>query len=422
MAIALVALGILSLLCGVSLYAGLGYTAGLGAWAAEIPFEAIIAAAAGALHREVWLAVPFFILTGYLMAEGTMQRLIKLVDAFIGWVPGGLALVMVVSCALFGACSGSIVSAVAAVGSIMIPMMEEQGYERAWSAALVSVAGVLAMLIPPSNPFIIYCGVTETPVGPMFLAGVLPGILLVLILYGIVLMMPEGRIRSKKKYTWKERGQAFYEVIPVLGIPVVILGGIYGGIMTPVEAAAASCVYAAAIGLFFYRTLSFTGIINSLRASVRITSMIFVLVAMAYAVNAVVTMLGVPTGLASLAAGFGKVGLLLMVMGIMLFMGFILEEISTMVVMVPIFWLSVIKLGINPLHFGVVICTAAAIGYSTPPIALNLYTAASVANVPSTKVFRKVIPFLIGITILNVIVVFIPQLSTFLPDLFYKSR
>jgi C4-dicarboxylate transporter DctM subunit len=422
MAIALVALGILSLLCGVSLYAGLGYTAGLGAWAADIPFEAIIAAAAGSLHREVWLAIPFFILTGYLMAEGTMQRLIKLVDAFIGWVPGGLALVMVVSCALFGACSGSIVSAVAAVGSIMIPMMEEQGYERAWSAALVSVAGVLAMLIPPSNPFIIYCGVTETPVGPMFLAGILPGILLVLILYGTVLMMPEGRIRSKKKYTWKERVRAFYEVMPVLGIPVVILGGIYGGIMTPVEAAAASCVYAAAIGLFVYRALTLAGIINSLRSSVRITSMIFVLVAMAYAVNAVVTMLGVPTGLASLAAGFGKVGLLLMVVGIMLFMGFILEEISTMVVMVPIFWLSVIKLGINPLHFGVVICTAAAIGYSTPPIALNLYTAASVANVSSTQVFRKVIPFLIGITILNVIVVFIPQLSTFLPDLFYRSR
>ena len=175
-------------------------------------------------------------------------------------------------------------------------------------------------------------------------------------------------------------------------------------------------------GSFIYRTLTFEGIINSLRTSVRITSMIFVLVAMAYAVNAVVTMLGVPTGLASLAAGFGKVGLLLMVVGIMLFMGFILEEISTMVVMVPIFWLSVVKLGINPLHFGVVICTAAAIGYSTPPIALNLYTAASVANVPSTQVFRKVIPFLIGITILNIIVVFIPQLSTFLPDLFYKPR
>jgi C4-dicarboxylate transporter, DctM subunit len=422
MAIAFVALGILSLLCGVSLYAGLGYTAGLGAWAAGIPFEAIIAAAAGSLHREVWLAIPFFILTGYLMAEGTMQRLIRIVDAFIGWVPGGLALVMVVSCALFGACSGSIVSAVAAVGSIMIPMMEEQGYDRAWSAALVSVAGVLAMLIPPSNPFIIFCGVTETPVGPMFLAGILPGILLVLILYMIILMMPEGRLRSKKKYTWKERGQAFYEVMPVLGIPVVILGGIYGGISSPVEAAATACVYAAVLGLFIYRTLTFKGIINSLRTSVRITSMIFVLVAMAYSVNAVVTMLGVPTGLASLAAGFGKVGLLLMVMGIMLFMGFILEEISTMVVMVPIFWLSVLKLGINPLHFGVVICTAAAIGYSTPPIALNLYTAASVANVPSTKVFRKVIPFLIGITILNVIVVFIPQLSTFLPDLFYKSR
>jgi len=420
MAIVLVTLGILSLLCGVSLYAGLGYTAGLGAWAAEIPLEAIIASAAGSLHREIWLAIPLFVLTGYIMTAGTsMQRLINAVDAFVGWMPGGLALVMIVSCALFGACSGSIVSAVAAVGSIMIPMMEEQGYDRAWSAALASVAGVLAMLIPPSNPFIIYCGVTETPVGPMFLAGILPGVLLVIILYLTALLMPEGRIRSKKRYTWRERGQALYEVFPLFGIPVAILVGIYGGITTPVEAAAVACAYAAIIGRFVYRQLTFEGIVDSLRTSVRITSMIFVLVAMAYGVNAVVTMLGVPTGLASLALGLGKMGLLLMVMGLMLFMGFILEEISTMVVMVPIFWLSVLQLGIDPLHFGVVICTAAAIGYSTPPIALNLYTAASVANVPSTLVFRKVIPFLIGITILNILVVFIPQLSTFLPRLVY---
>ena len=148
--------------------------------------------------------------------------------------------------------------------------------------------------------------------------------------------------------------------------------------------------------------------------------MIFVLVAMAYGVNAVVTMLGVPTALASMALGLGKIGILLMVMGLMLFIGFLLEEISTMVVMVPIFWPSVLKLGVDPLHFGVVICTAAAIGYSTPPIALNLYTAASVGNVPATAVFRKVIPFLIGIVILNLITVFVPQLSTWLPHLVYR--
>jgi len=420
MAIALVVLGIVSLLSGVALYAGLGYSAGLGAWAADIPLEAIIASIAGALHREVWLAVPLFMLSGYLMTEGTsMHRLINAVDAFFGWVPGGLALVMIVSCAFFGALSGSIVSAVAAVGSIMIPMMEEQGYDRAWSAALVSVAGVLAMLIPPSNPFLIYCGVTDTPVGPMFLAGILPGVLLMLILYAVVLIMPEGRIRSKKKYTLKEKGRILYEVIPILGVPVVIMGGIYGGIATPVEAAALACIYAAIIGRFVYRQLTWKGMINSLRTSVRITSMIFVLVSMAYGVNAVVTMLGVPTALASLALGLGKMGLLLMVMGLMLLMGFMLEEISTMVVMVPIFWPSVLKLGVDPLQFGVVICTAAAIGYSTPPIALNLYTAASVANVSSTAVFRKVIPFLIGIVILNLITVFVPQVSTWLPYLFY---
>lgn len=421
MAIALVVLGIISLLSGVALYAGLGYSAGLGAWAADIPLEAIIASVAGALHREIWLAIPLFMLTGYLMTEGTsMHRLVRAVDAFFGWVPGGLALVMVLSCAFFGACSGSIVSAVAAVGSIMIPMMEEQGYDRAWSAALVSAGGVLGMLIPPSNPFIIYCGITETPVGPMFLAGILPGFLLILILYAAVLIMPQGRIRSQKKYTWRERGRILYEVIPLLGVPVVIMGGIYGGIATPVEAAALACVYSAIIGAFVYRQLTWQGIIKSLRTSVRTTSMIFVLVAMAYGVNAVATMLGVPTALASMALGMGKVGILLMVMGLMLFLGFMLEEISTMVVMVPIFWPSLVKLGVDPLHFGVVICTAAAIGYSTPPIALNLYTAASVANVSSTAVFQKVIPFLIGIVIVNLIAVFVPPLSTWLPHLVYR--
>lgn len=420
MAIALVILGIVSLLSGVALYAGLGYSAGLGAWAADIPLEAIIASIAGALHREIWLAIPLFMLTGYLMTEGTsMDRLVRAVDAFFGWVPGGLALVMVLSCAFFGACSGSIVSAVAAVGSIMIPMMEENGYDRAWSAALVSAGGILGMLIPPSNPFIIYCGVTETPVGPMFLAGILPGVLLIFILYAVVLIMPEGRIRSKKKYTWRERRRILYEVIPLLGVPAVIMGGIYGGITTPVEAAAVACIYAAIIGCFVYRQLTWQGIIKSLRTSVRITSMIFVLVAMAYGVNAVVTMLGVPTALASMALGLGKIGILLMVMGLMLLIGFMLEEISTMVVMVPIFWPSLLKLGVDPLQFGVVICTAAAIGYCTPPIALNLYTAASVANVSSTAVFRKVIPFLIGIVILNLITVFVPQVSTWLPHLVY---
>jgi C4-dicarboxylate transporter DctM subunit len=253
----------------------------------------------------------------------------------------------------------------------------------------------------------------------MFLAGILPGILLMLILYAVVLIMPEGRIRSKKKYTWREKGRILYEVIPLLGVPVVILGGIYGGIATPVEAAALACIYAAIIGCFVYRQLTWQGMIKSLRISVRTTSMIFVLVAMAYGVNAVVTMLGVPTALASIALGLGKMGILLMVMGIMLLIGFMLEEISTMVVMVPIFWPSLLKLGVDPLQFGVVICTAAAIGYCTPPIALNLYTAASVANVSSTAVFRKVIPFLIGLVVLNLITVFVPQVSTWLPYLVY---
>jgi C4-dicarboxylate transporter DctM subunit len=420
MAIVFLAAGILSLLFGVSLYAGLGYTAGLAAWAADIPLDAIIASAAGALHKEIWLAIPLFVLTGFLMIQGTsMDRLVDAVNAFIGWMPGGLALVMVVTCAFFGACSGSIVSAVAAVGSIMIPMMEEQGYNRAWSAALVAVAGILAMLIPPSNPFIIYCGVTETPVGPMFLAGILPGVALAVILYIAVILTPEGRIRSTKRYTWHERWQALYAVLPIFGMPLVILGGIYGGLTTPVEAAALACAYSALIGFLVYRKLTVKGTIDALRSSIRITSMIFVLVAMAYALNAVITMMGVPTELVSFGLGLGKWAFLLTVLAVMLFTGIFLEEISTMAVIVPILWPTVVKLGIDPLHFGVIVCTAAAIGYTTPPVALNLYTAASVANVEAMQVFRKIFPFLIGITIMNVIVIFFPQLSTLIPFMVY---
>ncbi|MFZ7126292.1 MAG: TRAP transporter large permease [Desulfobacterales bacterium] len=413
-------IGIISLLTGVSLYAGLGYSAALSALAAGIPIESIIAASVGSLHREVWLAIPLFILSGYLMIQGSsMERMIKAINSMVGWVPGGLALVMVLTCAFFGACSGSIVSAVAAVGSIMIPMMKEEGYDAAWSAALVAVAGVLGMLIPPSNPFIIYCGITETPVGKMFMAGIIPGIIFVFMLYFTILLFPKGRVRSRKKYTWIERKKAIIEALPLFGVPISILGGIYSGIATAVEAAAFGCLYAAMIGIFVYRQLSLPGIIDSLRNATRITCMIFLLVAMAYSINAVATMLALPTTLASSAIGLGKIGLMMMVVGILLLTGFVLEEISTMVVMVPIFWPSVVQLGIDPLHFGVVVCTAASIGYCTPPVALNLYTAASVGNVRSTAVFWQIIPFLICIIILNIITVLFPQLSTWLPGLIY---
>jgi C4-dicarboxylate transporter DctM subunit len=253
----------------------------------------------------------------------------------------------------------------------------------------------------------------------MFLAGILPGVVLAAILYVIVLLTPEGRIRSRKRYTWHERWRALYAVLPIFGMPLVILGGIYGGLATPVEAAALASAYSVLIGFFVYRKLTIKGTIEALRSSIRITSMIFVLVAMAYALNGVITMLGVPTDMVSLGLGLGKWSFLLMVLAFMLFTGIFLEEISTMAVIVPILWPTVVKLGIDPLHFGVIVCTAAAIGYTTPPVALNLYTAASVAGVEAMQVFRKIIPFLVGIIIMNLIVIFFPYLSTFIPYMVY---
>ena len=412
--------GILSLFGGIGIFAALGYTAELASWVMGTPLTAIIQACHGALYKEVWLAIPLFILAGYLMLEsGATRELVELINAFLGRMRAGLALVAIVACGFFGACSGSILAAVAAIGTIMIPMMADQGYDKRFSAALISVAAVLAMLIPPSNIFIIYCGVTGTPIGPQFLAGIVPGFLLMTLLYIAVLLSPFGKIKGARVFTWKERMKALYHALPVLGMPVVILGGIYSGICTAVEAAAAACWYVALVGFLVYRRLNVKGVLNSLRATVKLTSIIFMLVIMAYGITAIFTILRVPTGMANIAMGLGQVGFLLVVTLIMLFLGLFLEAVAAMVVIVPVMWAAVLAFGLNPLYFGVIVCTGAAIGYSTPPVCLNLYTAASVAGLLPMEVAREIPRFLIAIIIACIVCLFFPILSTFLPGLLY---
>ena len=412
--------GILSLFGGIGIFAALGYTAELAAWVMGTPLTAIIQACHGALYKEVWLAIPLFILAGYLMLEsGATRELVDLINAFLGRMRAGLALVAIVTCGFFGACSGSILSAVAAIGTIMIPMMADQGYDKRFSAALISVAAVLAMLIPPSNIFIIYCGVTATPIGHQFLAGIIPGFLLMALLYIAVLLSPARKIRGTRVFIGKEKLSALYHALPILGMPVVILGGIYGGICTAVEAAAAACWYVTLIGFLVYRRLNVKGVVNALRATVKLTSIIFMLVIMAYGITAIFTILRVPTGMANIAMGLGQIGFLLVVTLIMLFLGLFLEAVAAMVVIVPVMWAAVLAFGLSPLYFGVIICTGAAIGYSTPPVCLNLYTAASVSGLLPMEVAREIPRFLIAIILACIICLFFPILSTFLPGLVY---
>lgn len=410
-------IGILSLFAGVFIFVGLGITSELTALMLNIPLSSIIQAWHVSLHHEEWLTIPLFILAGYIMLEvGAAKELVFATRAWLGRLPGGLALVSISASGIFGACSGSMLSGVVAIGTIMIPMMVKEGYDRAFACALMAISGVLAVLIPPSNVFIIYCCVTSTPIGPQFLGGIPAGFILMVGLYLAVIAHPKARIRSSERYTWREKLVTSFKALPVLGMPLVILGGIYSGVFTPVEAGAAACWYISIIGLI-ERRITLGGFIRAFREAMKLSSIIFMLMITAVGLTAMFSLMRIPSMMTELALGLGVMGFLLMVYGILIFLGFFLEAIAAMVVLVPIAWEAILAFHLSYIYFGVIMTVAVGIGYSTPPVCISLYAASSVGEAPPMEVARKIPPFLGVLVVVGIIVLLFPELSTWLPGL-----
>jgi len=370
-----------------------------------------------ATSKFVLLAIPFFILAGNIMEKAKIsEKLIRLAEACVGHVRGGLAIVCVVVACFFAAISGSGPATVAALGLVLIPGMIKAGYKPAFSAALMGCAGAIGVIIPPSITFVVYGSIADTSIGDLFKAGVIPGLIMGAGL--IVTALLVGRkmdLKPLPKASGKERWAAFKDAFWGLLMPVIILGGIYGGIFTPTEAAAVAVVYGLVVGLFVYKTIKLKDLYDIFIDSASTTATIMFITACASLFAYVLTRarldVAISSGLVNLTNGSTFV-FFIIVNIVLLIAGCFLDSTSALYIFTPLFVPVAQALGVDMIHLGVVMIVNLAIGLFTPPVGVNLYVACGVANVDLKKISKAVVPLLIASLIVLLIITYIPGIST----------
>ncbi|MCA0870277.1 TRAP transporter large permease [Seohaeicola saemankumensis] len=393
------------------------------------------------------LAIPFFILASSFMSTGGVaKRIIRFAIAIVGHFPGGLAIAGVFACMLFAALSGSSPATVVAIGSIVIAGMRQVGYSKDFAAGVIANAGTLGILIPPSIVMVVYASATDVSVGRMFLAGVIPGLMAGLMLMLTIYFI--ARVKNLPKGEWQGWGEVFAsgrEAGWGLFLIVIILGGIYGGIFTPTEAAAVAAVYAFIIACFIYRDMGplaardggdnvslikkpwalVTALVHrdtrdTLFEAGKLTITLMFIIANALILKHVLTDEQIPQQIAGsmLAAGFGPVVFLMIVNVILLIGGQFMEPSGLIVIVAPLVFPIAIELGVDPIHLGIIMVVNMEIGMITPPVGLNLFVTSGVAGMPMMRVVRAALPFLAVLFVFLLIVTYVPAISTFLPNTF----
>ena len=367
------------------------------------------------------MAIPFFVLAGVLMSTGGVaKRMVNFAIAAVGHLRGGLAIASVLACMLFAAVSGSSPATVVAIGSIVIAGMVKNGYPKEFGAGVICNAGTLGILIPPSIVMVVYAAITEVSVGRIFLAGVVPGVLL-----GLMLMFAvwwrAGKLKTTPppKASTREVLRALRESLWGLMLLVIIMGGIYGGIFTPTEAAAVSAVYAVIVAVFIYRDLGFKDLPHVFLEASRTTVMLMFIVANALLFAHVLTTERIPQTIAEQIVGMGMAPwmFLIVVNVILLIAGNFMEPTGIILILAPIFFPIATELGIDPIHLGIIMVVNMEIGMVTPPVGLNLFVTAGVTDMTLVQVTKAALPWLSVLLIFLVMVTYIPQISLFLPDL-----
>ena len=376
-----------------------------------------------AAQSPTLLAIPFFILAGnFLTTGGVARRMIDFASACVGHLPGGLAIASVMACILFAAVSGSSPATVVAIGSIVIAGMVRLGYTQDYATGVIVNAGTLGILIPPSIVMVVYAAATETSVGRLFIAGVIPGILLGLLLMAAIYV--SARVKNlprQAKASWPERGLLFGRAVWGLLLIVLVLGGIYGGVFTPTEAAAVSAVYAFLVALLIYRDLKPRDIPCVLTDSARTTTMLMFVISSAFLFAHVLTTEQIPQSIAAqlLAAGLQPWQFLIIVNVMLLVAGNFMEPSAIILILVPIIFPIAIRLGIDPVHLGVLMVVNMEIGMVTPPVGLNLFVASGITGMPLLSVARASLPWLMILVGFLVLITYVPWISLVLPDLLY---
>ncbi|GGD15642.1 MULTISPECIES: TRAP transporter large permease [Pontibacillus] len=368
------------------------------------------------------MAVPFFILAGEIMGKGGIsERLFDFANALVGNKTGGFAMATIVTCMFFAAISGSGPATVAAIGGIMIPAMVRKGYDKQFATAVVAAAGSIGVIIPPSIPMVIYGVVGGASVGKMFMAGIIPGILV-----GVALMI-WAYIYSKKhnyggtgeKMTLKNVFTSFWEAKWALIIPVIILGGIYGGFFTPTEAAVIAVVYSLIAGLFLYGELKVKHIPKLLIDSSLTTATILIIVGTATAFGRLLTIERIPEQVASfmLSVSDSNIVIILMITILLLIVGCFMDTLAAIIILTPILLPIATNLGYDPIHFGILMVVNLAIGFITPPLGVNLFVGSGISGLSIEELSKAILPFFIAMLISLGLIIFIPQLSLWLANL-----
>jgi C4-dicarboxylate transporter DctM subunit len=388
-----------------------------------VPVQAVALKLFTGIEKFEIMAIPFFILAGgFLTHGGVARRMINFATSMVGHWHGGLALAGVMACALFAAVSGSSPATVVAIGSIILPAMVRQGYPKSFGAGVITTSGALGILIPPSIVMVMYSVSTNTSVGKLFMAGVVPGLMLATLL-GLTTWI----LARKKSYPrmtraiWGERWHAFRDSVWGLLLIVVVMGGIYSGLFTPTEAAAVSAVYACVIAVFVYRDLKIKDVGKVLLSSAAMSAMLLYIITNAVLFSFLMTSEGIPQAMAGwiMDKGFGQVGFLLVVNVLLLIAGNVMEPSSIILIMAPILFPVATALGIDPVHFGIIMVVNMEIGMCHPPVGLNLYVASGITKMGITELTIAVMPWLLTMVGFLLLVTFVPQISLWLPRLLF---
>lgn len=422
---AFILLGTLAVLLavGVPVAYALGLTSIVGALWIDLPLEAVMIQISSGVNKFSLLAIPFFVLAGAIMAEGGIaNRLVNFAAIFVGFIRGGLSLVNILASTFFGAISGSSVADTASIGSVLIPQMEKKGYPREFAAAVTASGSVQAILIPPSHNSVIYslaAGGTVS-VAALFVAGILPGILL-----GLTLMIMCVVFAHKRGYPkgdpipLKKAFQIFLDALWGLATVFIILGGILTGFFTATESAAIACLWAFFVTMFIYRDYKWSELPKLMHRTVKTVTIVMILIGFAASFGSIMTYMQLPMRITEFFTSFSdnKYVILICINVMLLVLGTLMDMAPLILIITPIMMPVIRTLGIDPVHFGMIMMVNLGIGLITPPVGSVLFVASAVANIKIEKVIRAMAPFYIGLFVVLLLVTYVPEISLWLPRL-----
>ncbi|MES2130479.1 MAG: TRAP transporter large permease subunit [Pseudomonadota bacterium] len=390
----------------------------------SVPIESVAMKLFTGIEKFEIMAIPFFILAGnFLTHGGVARRMINFASAMVGHWHGGLALSGVLACALFAAVSGSSPATVVAIGSIILPAMVKQGFPKSFGAGVITTSGALGILIPPSIVMVMYSVTTNTSIGRLFTAGVVPGLLLAFFLGLTTWFLARKHDYPRlPKATWHERWLTFRKCAWGLLLIVIVMGGIYSGKFTPTEAAAMAAVYAFFIAVFVYKDLKIKQVGKVLLDSASLSAMLLYIITNAVLFSFLMTNENIPQAMAEWITnkGLGVVSFLLVVNLLLLLAGNVMEPSSIVLIMAPILFPVAMKLGIDPVHFGILIVVNMEVGMCHPPVGLNLYVASGITKMGISELTVAVLPWLLTMLAFLVLITYVPIISLWLPNLIYN--